>query len=147
MKVFLLKDIEKIGIAGEIIKVADGYALNYLLPRKLAVAVTSENESSFTNRIKIIEKRQEVVATKTSLLAEKIKSLHLVLKRKLHDGNKLYGAISPHEIVDLLAEKGVSISKSQVEFDKSIKAQGTYDVIIKLSSHLKPSVTVKVVGE
>jgi len=147
MKVFLFKDVEKVGIAGEIIKVTDGYATNFLFPRKLAVAVTPDNESSFKNRIKIIEKRHEVVASKTSMLAEKIKSTDLVIKRKMHDGTKLYGSISPHEIVDLLAEKGISISKSQVEFDKSIKTFGTHEVVIKLSSQLKPTLKVKVVGE
>ncbi|MFA6066006.1 MAG: 50S ribosomal protein L9 [Candidatus Babeliaceae bacterium] len=147
MKVFLLKDVEKVGIAGEIINVSDGYAANFLFPRKLAVVVTAENESSFANRIKVVEKRNEVIATKTSMLAEKIRSLDLILKKKLHDNNKLYGAISAHEIVDLLAQKGVSISKSQVEFDKSIKSQGVHEVVIKLSSQLRPTVKVKIVGE
>lgn len=147
MKVFLLKDIEKIGIEGEIIKTSEGYARNYLIPRKLGIEVTPENEKSLVNRVKKIEHRKEVVATKTSILAEKIKNSDLVLKRKMHDGGKLYGSISANEIVDLFALKGISISKSQVEFDKTIKTQGVYDVIIKLSSKLQPKVKLKIIQE
>lgn len=150
MKVFLLKDIEGVGMAGEIIKTTEGYARNYLIPRKLGVEVTAKNEASFVNRVKTIEHRKEVVATKTSMLAEKIKSTEIVIKRKVHGDGKskeLYGAINPGEVVDALASKGVSISKNQVVFDKSIKSTGTHQVIIKLSSKLKPELTVKVAAE
>lgn len=147
MKVFLLKDIEKVGMAGEIIETAEGHARNYLIPRKLAVEVTSKNEDAFKNRIKMVEHRKETISTQTSMLAEKIKSTELVLKRKMHDGEKLYGSISAGEIVDALALKGISVSKSQVDFDKSIKTKGTYSVVIKLSSRLQPTLKVKIVPE
>jgi len=145
MKVFLLKDVEKIGLAGEIIKVKDGFATNYLVPRKLAVILTAENEKHYTGRVKNVEHRKEVISTKTSMLAEKIGSFQLKLKCKTHDDGKLYGSVSPADIVDLLGEKGISISKNQVEFGKSIKSTGTYKVTIKLSSKLKPVLTLKVV--
>lgn len=147
MKVFLLKDIEKVGMSGEIIKVNDGYAKNFLFPRKLAVEVTADNESFFKNRIKQIEHRNEVIESKTSMLAEKIKSVKLTLPRKVHDNGELYGKINASEIVDLLAQKGISVSKSQVHFEKSIKTQGKHEVTIKLSSRLQPTLTITVVPE
>ena len=147
MKVYLLKDVPKIGMAGEVLKVADGFGQNFLLPRKLAVEITIQNESFYKQREKVVEHRKEVVATKTSMLAEKIGAIKLTLKRKMHDDGKLYGAINASEIVDLLAEKGVSISKSQVDLDKSIKAKGTYDVTIKLSSKLTPTVKLTIISE
>jgi large subunit ribosomal protein L9 len=147
MKVFLLKDVEKVGISGEIIKVSDGFAINYLIPRKLATEVTAANEASFKQREKKVEHRKEVVNSKTSMLAERISTLKLLLKKKAHDGGKLYGAISQGEVVDLLADKGVSVSKSQIDFGKGIKAAGSYEVIIKLSSKLQPKVTLTVVAE
>jgi large subunit ribosomal protein L9 len=146
-RVFLLKDVEKVGMAGEIIKVTEGYAKNFLMPRKLGVIITPENESHYQHRTKHIEHRKEVIASNTSMLAEKITSTTVTLKKKMHDDDRLYGSISPAEIVDGLAQKGISISKSQVEFDKSIKTKGTYAVTIKLSSRLKPAVTVRVVSE
>jgi len=144
MKVFLLKDIERIGLAGEIVKVKEGFAQNYLFPRKLAVEVTRGNQDYFKQRERVIEHRKEVVESKSSMLAEKIKSTHVVLKRKTHDDGKLYGSINPQEIVDCLSEKGISVSKSQILFGKSIKATGSYDITIKLSSKLQPSLSVKV---
>ena len=148
MKVYLLQNVEKVGLAGEIIKVSDGYGSNYLIPRKLGIEVTPQNEAQLKKREKIIEKRQEVIATQTSMLAERIKSLKLTLKRKLHDDGKLYGSVNPIEIVDLLAANGVSVSKSQINFgDKSIKAKGSYEVIVKLSSRLQPKLTLTVVAE
>ena len=147
MKVYLLKDVEKVGMAREIIKVSDGFGSNYLIPQKLGIEITSNNEQFYKKQVKSVEHRKEVISSKTSMLAEKIHSLKITLKRKMHDDGKLYGSINASEIVDILAEKGVSISKNQVEFGKSIKAKGTYDVTIKLSTTLKPSIAVTIVPE
>jgi len=81
------------------------------------------------------------------MLAERINNMTVTLRRKMHDDGKLYGAINAAEIVDALAQEGVSISKSQVVFDKSIKNKGTHEVIIKLTSRLKPMVKVAVMPE
>ncbi len=147
MRIFLLKDIENVGMTGEVVKVKEGFGLNYLLPRKLGVEITSKNESQFKNRVQHIEHRKEVIASKTSMLAEKIKSFKLQLKRKTHDGGKLFGSVSPNEVVDLLSQKGVSVSKSQIDFGKSIKSTGKFDVTVKLSSKLQPSFSLSVVSE
>lgn len=147
IKIFLLQDIPKVGISGEIIKTTEGYARNYLIPKKLGIEVTQANELQFKNKIKTIENRKEVIASKTSILSEKIKSIDLVLKKKMHDGGKLYGSIGAHEIVEALSEKGISVSKSQVDFDKAIKSRGLYTVKIKLSAKLVPSLKVKVIAE
>lgn len=147
MKVFLIKDVEKVGLSGEVLKVADGFGTNFLIPRKLAVEITPENEAFYKNREKKVEKRKEIIESKTSMLAEKIGSIKLVLKRKLHDDGKLYGSINASEIVDLLSEKGISITKAQVELDKAIKSKGSFPVTIKLSSKLKPVVTLNIVSE
>lgn len=147
MKVFLLADVEKVGARGEILKVSDGYGQNFLIPRKLAIEVTPENEEGFKKRQTVLEKRDQVIQTKTSLLADRIHKTEIVLKRKMHDDGKLYGSVSPQEIADVLASKGFSVAKNQIEFDKSIKAKGSYPVVVKLSSQLKPVITVRIVAE
>ncbi len=144
MQIYLLKDIEKVGLAGEIVKVSEGYAMNFVFPRKLGVEVTKNNEAFYRSKMKTVEHRKEVIESKTSILAERIKSIRISLKRKSHDDGKLYGAINSQEIVDALAEKGVSISKNQVDFGKSIKEKGEHKVTIKLSSKLQPQMTVVV---
>jgi len=147
MKVYLKKNVEKVGIAGEIINVADGFARNYLMPRDLAIEITSSNAAFYTARSKSVENRKEIIATETSLLAEKIKELKLSVKRKMHEDGKLYGAVTPSDIVDLLAQKGISISKNQVILNKSIKTKGTYELVIKLSARLQPSIQLHVLPE
>ena len=147
MKVYLKKDVEKVGMAGEIIKVKEGFAINYLIPHGLAMAVTDANANFFKKRERTIENRKEVLSSQTSMLAEKINSMDLILKKKMHDDGKLYGALSSTDIVEKLAEKGVSVGKNQVIFGKSIKSKGAYEVTIKLSSRLQPKIRVTVVSE
>lgn len=147
MKVFLLKDVEKVGIAGELINVTDGFAYNFLFPRKLAVEVTPQNESGFEKRKKIVEKREAIIESKSSMLAERIKSMTFVLKIKVHDDDRLYGSIGAAEIVDLLAEKGIAVSKNQILLDKAIKKAGSYPIALKLSSRLQPTFLLKIVPE
>lgn len=147
MKVFLKEDIKNIGMAGEMVKVDDGFGRNYLIPKKLAVEVTDKNEATFKTKLKVIENRKEVISSKTSMLAERIGSLVLTLKRKVHDDGKLYAAVNTSEIADLLAEQGVTVGKSQVLIEKSIKEKGSYKVTIKLTSTLQPQITLKVVPD
>ncbi len=147
MRVWLRNDIEKIGMAGEIVNVKDGFGRNYLIARSLAVEVTDKNKAFYETRATSVDQRKEVIASQTSMQAEKINNMQLVLKRKMHDNGKLYGSINPAEIVDLLALKGISISKSQVVFGKSIKEQGEYKITIKLSSRLQPQIILKVTPE
>jgi large subunit ribosomal protein L9 len=147
MEVFLRKDVEKIGLAGEIIKVGDGFARNFLIPKGIAVEITEHNKSQFLSKIRKVENRKEVIATETSIFAEKLNSMTITLKRKMHDDGKLYGSINAFEVVDALASKGISITKSQVEFEKPIKEKGTFKVIVKLTSRLKSLLTVIITSE
>jgi len=147
IKVYLKKDVERIGMAGEIIDVKEGFAMNYLIPRGLGVVVNDSNAQFFKKRERTIEHRQEVISSQTSMLAEKIGAIELVLKKKMHNDGKLYGAISAGDIVDKLAEKGVSVGKNQILFSKTIKSQGSYEVVVKLSSRLQPKIKVTVLAE
>jgi large subunit ribosomal protein L9 len=147
MKVFLKENIERIGIAGEIIVVKEGYARNFLIPGGLAVAITPSNEAFYKTRVKTVEQRKEVVATQTSMLAEKISHLNITIKRKMHDDGKLYASVGQAEIAQALVKQGVNVSKSQVEIEKSIKEKGVHTVIIKLTSRLQPSLKVTIVSE
>lgn len=146
-EVFLLKDVQNVGMAGEIVAVTSGYAANFILPRKLGVVVTAANKAEFAKRLQKIEHRQEVVKSKTSMLAEKIKQVELTIPTKMHEDGKLYGAIRPQVIVDGLAAQGISVAKNMVIFDKQIKEKGKHEVVIKLSTSLQPKLVVKVVPE
>jgi large subunit ribosomal protein L9 len=146
MKVFMLKDVEKVGMMGSMVTVADGFAMNFLFPRKLALEVTDQNTQSFRVKIQQEVQKTQVVNSKIAMMAERINALHIVIKEKTHDDGKLYGAVGADEIVQLLKDKEISIDKKQVEFDKNIKSIGEHKVTIKLSSKLKPQLTLKVVA-
>lgn len=145
MKVFLKKDVEGIGFAGEILKVADGYGKNFLIPRGVAEEVTASNEEFYKTKQKTVSNRKEAIVSKTSMLAERIKGLKLTIAKKMHDGDKLYGSITESDIVELLDKEGVKVGKSQVIFEKTIKTKGNHPVTIKLSNSLQPQLHVKVI--
>lgn len=147
MEVYLYKDVEKIGLAGEIIKVGDGFARNFLIPQGFAIEITPRNKDQFLSKIRTVENRKEAIASQTSMLAEKINTVKITLKRKMHDNGQLYGSISAVEIVEALSAQGISITKNQVTFDKPLKAKGSHKVIIELSSRLKPAITVIIASE
>jgi large subunit ribosomal protein L9 len=147
MKVYMLKDVENIGIAGQVVKVKEGHALNYLLPRKLAVKVTAKNEAFLAEKSKRAEVAAEAIKSKMGMLAERIKNMKFGIKKKVHDDGKLYGAVAADDIVALLQSKDVTINKKQVVFNKSVRSTCEHKVAIKLSSKLQPEITLTVSGE
>lgn len=144
MKVFLLQDIENVGMAGQIVNVTDGYAANFLFPRKLAQKIVPGSETFFVQKIKKAEATAQVISSKIAMLAEHLKTTKISISKRVHDDGKLYGSVSAEEVVDGLKAKGFSISKKQVVFGKTIRATGEHGVTIKLSSKLTPEVTVVV---
>ncbi len=147
MQIFLKKDVEKVGMAGEILKVSDGFARNFLFPKNLAVEITSQNKDFYQKQVKEVEHRKDVISTQTSMLGERIGSITLKLKRKMHDDGKLYGAVSQAEIVDALAQEGVNVSKNKIILGKSIKSKGTHEATIKLTARLQPRIKIVILPE
>lgn len=147
MRVYLLKDIENVGMSGTLVNVSDGYATNYLFPHKLAVKVEKTEEEFYKNKVKKAEVAKEIVSTKLGMLAERIKSTHILLKKRVHDDGRLYGAVSADEIVELLKAKDISANRKQIVFAKSIKTTGEHSVGIKLNAKLIPEFTLKVVAQ
>lgn len=147
MKLYLTKDIEKVGLAGEIVNVSDGFGRNFIIARNAGVEITDKNEQFYHNKARTVVHRKEVIESKTSILAEKIKNLKITIKRKMHDDGKLYGAISSSEIVDALGQQSISLSKNQVIFKKAVKEKGLHHVTIKLTASLQPELTLNIVPE
>ena len=147
IQVYMLKDVENVGMTGQLVKVSEGYATNFLFPKKLAAKVDDANKKFYENKQVREKVTQEVLSTKVAMIAERIKTLHITVKQKIHDDGKLYGALSADIVVDLLKSKEIIITKKQVEFVKNIKNIGEHKVVIKLSAKLKPELTLKVVGD
>jgi len=142
MEVILLERVEKLGAIGDVVKVKDGFARNYLLPRKKALRANESNRKVFeANRAKIEEdnanRRSE--AEKASKGVDG-KAVQLI--RQASNTGQLYGSVSARDIVDALAAEGAHVTKSQVVLDRPIKAIGMHEV--KVALHPEVSVTVKV---
>lgn len=144
MKVLLVKEVPGLGTPGEVVDVRDGYARNYLLPRKLAV-VPSPHELSHYTQLKVryaaeISDRR----TKAQMLAEKLAKAELVFPRRVHDKNKLYAAVRAHDVAQALAEKfGEEIPVDRIKMEP-IHELGTYSVEINLYEEIKATVMVRV---
>ena len=142
MEVILLERVEKLGAIGDVVKVKDGFARNFLLPRKKALRANEANRKVFeANRAKIEEDNanRRVDAEKASKGVDG-KTVQLI--RQASNTGQLYGSVSARDIVDALAAEGAHVTKSQVVLDRPIKAIGMHEV--KVALHPEVSVTVKV---
>src|SRR3982751_2770654 len=142
MEVILLERVEKLGAIGDVVKVKDGFARNYLLPRKKALRANEANRKVFeANRAKI----EEDNASRRSDAEQASKGVDgktVQLIRQASNTGQLYGSVSARDIVDALEADGAKVTKSQVVLDRPIKAIGVHDV--KVALHPEVAVTVKV---
>ena len=142
MEVILLERVEKLGAIGDVVKVKDGFARNYLLPRKKALRANEANRKVFeANRAKI-EEDNAARRTDAEKASKGVDGKTVQLIRQASNTGQLYGSVSARDIVDALEAEGAHVTKSQVVLDRPIKAIGMHE--IKVALHPEVSVTVKV---
>ena len=142
MEVILLERVEKLGAIGEVVKVKDGFARNYLLPRKKALRANEANRKVFeANRAKI-EEDNAARRSDAEKASKGVDGKTVQLIRQASNTGQLYGSVSARDIVDALEAEGAHVTKSQVVLDRPIKAIGMHE--IKVALHPEVSVTVKV---
>ena len=142
MEVILLERVEKLGAIGDVVKVKDGFARNYLLPNKKALRANEANRKVFeANRAKI-EEDNASRRTDAEKSAKDVDGKTVQLIRQASNTGQLYGSVSARDIVELLDAEGAKVTKSQVVLDRPIKALGIHEV--KIALHPEVSVTVKV---
>ena len=146
MKVILLSDVKGLGKAGDIKEVKDGYARNFLLPRKLAVLATPEAVKEFEAKKAEEEARIKAEIEEINKIKEALESKKLVIKHRLGANGQLIGAVTNKEIAEKLKEAGFDIEKKQIEHT-SIKAPGEYTVDIKFHHGIHAKLPVVVEGE
>jgi large subunit ribosomal protein L9 len=145
MKVILKQDVEKLGKVGDVVKVAPGYARNFLLPRNVAVEATPGN-------LKIMEierlnaaKRDQREKSAATLVAKELVKMVVTIQRKAGEGGTLYGSVTSIDIADFLITHKIDIDKRKIQLDDPIKAIGEYQVPIRL--HREVTVPIKVIVE
>jgi large subunit ribosomal protein L9 len=148
MKVILQRDVPKLGKDGEIVNVADGYARNYLFPRRFAVSATGGALKEYQARSSREKERGAKLLKEAETGAGKLDGLVITVVGKVGSGTKLYGSITAQDVVDAIQkERGVAVDKRRVGLADPIKTLGTYSVPVRLHSDVSTSVTVEVMTE
>jgi len=141
VELMLREDVEKLGHRGDVIKVAEGYGRNYLLPRGLAVPVTEANKALIARERKTHDARVAKEKAESEAIAERIAGLRFVAPRKVGEHDVLYGSVTSGDVAEFLKNKGVDIDKRKVLLDEPVKKLGEHDVRIKL--HPEVTATLK----
>ena len=148
MRVVLLKDLPGKGRAGEIKEVSNGYAKNFLLPQGLALAVTPMVMNKVESRLQKERKEEIINRDKLVELAQKIEGREISLKARAGTGERLFGSITAADIAEELSRAiGSTIDKKKIDIEKSLRQAGSYEVAVKLTSDLKPQITVVIEEE
>ena len=145
MKVILLQDIKALGKKGQVVEVADGYARNYLLPRKLAQEATADNINAAKMKEKARLKKLEEEKAQAMAIAEKLKACQVHIRAKAGGAGKLFGSVTSKEIADALQEQcGITSEKNKIVQDEPIKTFGAFEVKCKLGFEITGTINVLV---
>jgi large subunit ribosomal protein L9 len=147
MQVILREHVDNLGRRGEIVRVADGYARNYLLPRKLALLATEGNKKQVEReRGKFVAKEAEEQKV-AEALAERLGALEIAIAKKVGETEALYGSVTTADIAEALAAKGFAIDRRKLHLSEPIKRLGDFDVPVRLHPDVTAHIKVRVVAE
>lgn len=147
IEVILRRDIPKLGKAGDIVRVKDGYARNYLIPKGLAIPANQRNIRALESQRKIILAKAERERKKAQSLAEKLQGLTITLYRRVVEEGRLYGSVSAVDIAKALEEKGYAVDRRQIELENPIKTVGTFEVNVRVAPDIVVPIKVEVIEE
>jgi large subunit ribosomal protein L9 len=147
MEVILREDIEKLGHRGQVVKVAQGYARNFLLPKRLAVPATDANRKIVEQERDAYLRREAKVKSEAEDLGKLMSSVSLTIARKAGEEGHLFGSVTAQDIADALASQNYTIDRRKIQLDDPIKNTGEFKVPIRLHREVTHEVTVNVVAE
>ena len=147
MEVILRTDVPKLGKAGDIVKVKDGYARNYLIPKGFAIPANKKNIKALEKERQIILAKAEKQRKKLEELANKLEGMSVTIYRKKIEEDRIYGSVTPLDIVNALKEKGIDIDKRFILLEEHIKTLGTFEVPVKLLPDREVKIKVEVIEE
>ena len=147
MKVILQKDIPSLGDAGDIKEVAEGFARNYLLPKKLVIVANESSKKAIDHQMKLIKIKKDKRKKTSEQLAASMSDVEITIPAKVGEEGKLFGSITSMDIAKQLKDKGFEIDKRKILLDTPIKSEGEFKISIKLEEGLTATVKVIVVKE
>ncbi len=147
MQVILREDIDKLGKIGDLVRVADGYARNYLVPQKKAIEATPDNVRSMEHAKKMVADRLRKLKKEAAAEADQIKGLAVTIKAKVGEEGKLFGSVTSMDIAEAAKAQGVNIDKRKIALEEPIKRVGEYTVTVKLHADVTADFKVTVAAE
>jgi len=147
MKVILTQDMESLGLGGEIVNVAKGYARNYLVPRGMALEATEQNIKLTEMQRKNIEIKKIKAKEDALKVKERLSGISVTIAQKVGEEDKLYGSVTTMDIADQLEKQGITVERRRMVLDKPIKTLGDFAVTVKLHPDVSASIKVVVVPE
>jgi large subunit ribosomal protein L9 len=147
MEVILREHVDNLGRRGEVVKVADGYARNYLLPRKLALLATEGNKKQIERERAKFEAKEAEERKVASAIADRLSNVEVVIARKVGETEALYGSVTTADIAEALAAKGFDLDRRKIQLADPIKKIGETDVPVRLARDVSATVKVRVVAE
>ncbi|HNR31553.1 MAG TPA: 50S ribosomal protein L9 [Candidatus Hydrogenedentes bacterium] len=142
MKLILCEDVDKLGHMGDTVTVADGYARNFLVPRKLAVPVSSASAKQVQHELGIIRRREEKLRAEQSAQARKLEGVTVEIKVRAGEGDKIFGSVTGAQIAEQLVALGHEIDKKAVLLKEHIKELGIFTVPVRLGKGIEANVRV-----
>ena len=141
MKVILQQEVKKLGKKGDVIEVSEGYARNFLLPKKYAIEATAVNVNSVKLKKETEARKQQQAVDEAKLMAAQLSKIEVTIPVKIGDGGKLFGSVTGKDIADVLKEKNnIDIDRRKIELKEGIKAVGEYEAVIRVH----PEITSKI---
>ena len=145
MKVVLLEDIPRLGKMGDLIQTKDGYARNYLLPKKIAVPANPQNLKTLEHQKTLLQQKQNRIKRDAEKLAQKIEKISCTISKPAGEEDKLFGAVTSLDIEESLNEEGLKIDRKRIQLEEPIKSLGIYKVPIKLHPEVTANLKIWVV--
>jgi large subunit ribosomal protein L9 len=147
MEVILKEDIDNVGKIGEVVRVRDGYARNYLLPRGLVLIANKKNLKTFEHQKKMVADQKQKIVRKAQGVADQLTGLALTISMKAGEEGRLFGSVTNIQIEKALKAKGVAVDRRKIALEEPIKNLGDYEVAIRLSADLSVPLKIAVVAE
>ena len=144
MKVILLQDVKGKGKKGQMLEVSDGYARNYMLPRKIAIEATADAVNTMRMNDKATQERIAKEKAEALEISKKLRELTVVVTAKGGGAGRLFGSVTNQEIADALAKTGIKLDKRKIVLNETIKTVGTYTATCKLGYEITAPLTVKI---
>jgi large subunit ribosomal protein L9 len=147
MEVILKEDIVNVGKIGEVVRVRDGYARNYLLPRGLVLVANKKNLKTFEHQKKVVADQKQKIIRQAQTVGDQLAGIALVIAMKAGEEGRLFGSVTNMQIEKALKAKGLNVDRRKIHLEEPIKSVGEYEIPIRLAADLTVPLKVSVIAE